>query len=115
MSGMSERRSLRTGGAFTSSAAPSMIRRLVGKKIDPILTAAAAVAVIVVLCAIAPGLIAPGQPNDLGENLLQGPSWHNLLGTDEYGRDILSRIIFGARTELVISVAGVALAVATGV
>jgi peptide/nickel transport system permease protein len=112
---MSEGRSLRTGDAVISSAAPSMFRRLAGKRIDPILAAAVAVVVIVVLCAIAPGLIAPGQPNDLGENLLQGPSRHNLLGTDEYGRDILSRIIFGARTELVISVAGVALAVATGV
>jgi peptide/nickel transport system permease protein len=92
-----------------------MIRRVVGRKIDPVVAGAVAIVVIVVVWAIAPGLIAPSQPNALGENLLQGPSWHNPLGTDEYGRDILSRIIFGARAEVVISVAGVGLALAAGV
>ena len=90
-------------------------RRLALRRVDPILAVAALVVVVAAACAIAPSLIAPQLPNELGGDILTGPTLHNLLGTDEYGRDLLSRIIYGARTELVISVAGVALAVAAGV
>src|SRR6185369_3895701 len=34
--------------------------------------------------------------------ILAGPSWDHWGGTDAYGRDILSRIIYGSRTALVI-------------
>lgn len=106
---------LRRSGEGSLAPAPSLARRLIGPRFDPIVTIAAIAVLIIVLCALVPGWLAPSSPNDLGGDLLQGPTIHNLLGTDEYGRDILSRIIFGARTELVISVAGVALAVAAGV
>lgn len=43
-----------------------------------------------------------------------GPSIHHLLGTDDLGRDLLSRIIFGSRVSLVIGFASVALAMVTG-
>lgn len=99
----------------TGRRSPAVIRRVVGRHIDPVVAGAAAIVVIVVVCAIAPGLVAPSQPNALGENLLHGPSWHNLLGTDEYGRDILSRIIFAARTSLLVALGSVAVAVAVGV
>ena len=40
----------------------------------------------------------PHDPNTIGSHLrLQGSSWHHLLGTDPYGRDILSRLIAAAR------------------
>lgn len=85
-------------------------------QLDPALALALLVVGITVVCAIAPGLIAPYPPNKLsvGPNLA-GPSWEHLVGTDEFGRDLLSRLIDGARIELVIGVAGVALAVALGV
>ena len=35
--------------------------------------------------------------------MLQGPSVHHLLGTDEFGRDMLARIIYGGRTSLTIA------------
>ena len=35
----------------------------------------------------------------------QGPSLHHLLGTDELGRDIFSRLIYGARTSLMVGFA----------
>jgi peptide/nickel transport system permease protein len=57
--------------------------------------------VIVVVMAIAAPLLAPYSPT--GINLLQlsqGPSAQHLLGTDELGRDLLSRIIYGARDPL---------------
>jgi peptide/nickel transport system permease protein len=33
-------------------------------------------------------------------NILQGPSWNHPLGTDELGRDVWSRLLYGARTDL---------------
>jgi peptide/nickel transport system permease protein len=54
--------------------------------------------------------IAPYDPNaqDLPAQL-QGPSWAHLLGTDDYGRDILSRILVGSRISLFVGV------IATGI
>jgi peptide/nickel transport system permease protein len=43
-----------------------------------------------------------------------GPSFHNLLGTDDLGRDLLSRIIYGSRVSFVIGFASVGLALAVG-
>jgi len=67
---------------------------------------------VMVLLAIAAPLVAPypdqgAGTTDIG-NKLQAPSLHHLLGTDSLGRDILSRILFGARTALIAGVAIVA-------
>jgi peptide/nickel transport system permease protein len=63
--------------------------------------AAAGVLFILVAAAILAPVVAPYQPNseDL-LNLYSGPSGAHLLGTDELGRDLLSRLIWGARTSL---------------
>ena len=34
--------------------------------------------------------------------MTEAPSWTHLLGTDQFGRDIFSRIVFGARTALIV-------------
>ena len=71
---------------------------------------------VAVACAVVPSVIAPYDPNQLSPGeLLQGPSWRHPMGTDEFGRDILSRIVYGARVELVVSIAGVGLAFGVGV
>lgn len=46
---------------------------------------------------------------------LQAPSWHHWLGTDDLGRDVLSRWIWGARFSLGIGLSAVLLATAAGV
>jgi peptide/nickel transport system permease protein len=48
-------------------------------------------------------LIAPYSPtaNDFAA-MTEAPSWAHWLGTDQFGRDLLSRIIFGARTALIV-------------
>lgn len=58
-------------------------------------------AIIVVACAAAP-LIAPYDPleNDLA-NFLQLPSAAHWLGTDQVGRDVLSRLLFGGQLTLI--------------
>ena len=34
--------------------------------------------------------------------MMEAPSWVHLLGTDQFGRDIFSRLVFGARTALIV-------------
>ncbi|ODU54762.1 MAG: peptide ABC transporter permease [Clostridium sp. SCN 57-10] len=64
---------------------------------------AAVVIVLIVLAAIFAPVVAPYDPNvqSLADRL-QGPSSRHLLGTDEFGRDVFSRLIYGSRVSLVI-------------
>ncbi|WP_083983047.1 ABC transporter permease [Devosia soli] len=53
---------------------------------------------ILIVVAIFAPLIAPYSPTTQNlPNALQAPSWEHWAGTDEYGRDILSRLIYGTR------------------
>lgn len=54
------------------------------------------VTAIIVLAGIFAPLIAPDNPLQLFPQIAQGPSLHHLLGTDLDGRDVLSRLIYGA-------------------
>lgn len=64
-----------------------------------------AVAVIILLVALLAPWIAPyGQSTQDLNATLAGPSIHHLLGTDQIGRDLLSRAIFGARTSMTIAI-----------
>jgi peptide/nickel transport system permease protein len=63
------------------------------------------VAVLLFLVALLAPLIAPASP--FAQNLpgrLEAPSFAHWMGTDELGRDILSRVIYGTRISLVVSV-----------
>lgn len=78
------------------------------------LCGAAVLALFAVVALLAPWL-APYSPT--AQNLpasLQPPGPAHLLGTDEFGRDILSRIIFGARFSLPVGIFSVAIALAGG-
>lgn len=71
---------------------------------------------LMVLTAVLADWVAPFDPNMLNiANRLQPPgSATHLLGTDEFGRDVLSRVIHGARTSLTIGLAIVVFAVGIG-
>jgi peptide/nickel transport system permease protein len=71
---------------------------------------------IVVLTGVLAPYLAPYDParQDFLD-ILQGPSRKHLLGTDDLGRDILSRVIHGARISLQVGVVAVGLALAAGV
>ena len=76
----------------------------------------AAIVVLVVLLAVFAPLVAPYDP--LLVNLsarLQPPSWQHLMGTDQTGRDILSRVLWGARPSLSVGVLAVAIGLLGGV
>jgi peptide/nickel transport system permease protein len=66
------------------------------------------------LMVLFPGAIAPHGPNELLGAPFQRPSSHYLLGTDEVGRDLLSRLIYGARTDLGISLGATIVAAVLG-
>lgn len=56
---------------------------------------------LLVLVAIFADVIAPYPLDKQDYNAtLQGPSWEHIMGTDEYGRDIFSRVIYGSRISL---------------
>ncbi|HEY6102532.1 MAG TPA: ABC transporter permease, partial [bacterium] len=87
---------------------------------QPLGTAAAvAILTMLVVATLAPWL-APYNPlaNDFGA-MFAAPSAHHWFGTDAFGRDVLSRIIYGARTALLIgfsaSIAGATLGAVVGV
>ena len=72
--------------------------------------------VILGVAAIAAPLISPYNPTDQHlSDRLKPPSSHYLLGTDDFGRDILSRIIFGSRSALLVGIVSVSIASAIGV
>lgn len=76
----------------------------------------AVIIVILAFVAIFAPLLAPYDP-DVQDyaNILKAPSKAHLLGTDEYGRDILSRIIYGTRVSLSVGLLAQALATLIGV
>ncbi len=95
----------------------SIIRALHSLWQDKVATACAFWLLLILLCALFAPLISPhdytqGQVTDR----LKPPIWAEgsipgyVLGTDQIGRDILSRLIWGARTSLIISLSVVALA-----
>jgi dipeptide transport system permease protein len=76
----------------------------------------------IVLAAVFAPLVAPYAPDQqFRDHLLQPPSWQAggssafLLGTDDVGRDIVSRLIFGARFSLFIGLVVVGLSLAGGI
>lgn len=71
----------------------------------PVVVIGAVIILLLLICAAVPDLIAPYDPyfQDY-TSVLQQPSGEHWLGTDSLGRDALSRIIFGARTALIVGI-----------
>jgi peptide/nickel transport system permease protein len=74
------------------------------------------VVVFFVLVAACAPWIAPFDPVKTSWTLIRkAPSWAHWMGTDENGRDVLSRVIWGARASLLAGVISVTIAVGVGV
>ena len=80
------------------------------------LSAAALVLIVLMMLAAAlAGWVAPYEPDATdADAALQAPSLYHWLGTDIYGRDLLSRIIYAARIDLAVAFGATALALAIG-
>lgn len=83
---------------------------------DPKATVAVAILGVIILCAIGAPLIAPYGANEQDySNSLASPSLRHPLGTDRLGRDVLTRIIYGARISVSVGLIAVGLAAGIGV
>ena len=70
---------------------------------------------VVLAIAIGPS-ISPYDPATMDFTaILQPPSWKHPFGTNSFGMDVLTRVLYGARNSLLISVAGVSLGAVAGV
>ena len=65
---------------------------------------AAIVAIVVLSAALAPWLLPWDAATQDLPNRLQGPTWQHWFGLDELGRDILARVLLGARVSLLVGV-----------
>lgn len=75
----------------------------------------ASIIVLLIVCAILAPLIAPYEYDEMNlPELLQAPSQKHLFGTDELGRDIFSRVVFGSRISLQIATIAVGVSLMIG-
>lgn len=83
---------------------------------QPMAAAAAVVLAVLVICSFAAPLLARYDPiaQDIGSRLLP-PGGEHLLGTDTFGRDQLSRLLYGGRTSLTAALQAVVIGAGLGV
>ena len=82
----------------------------------PLSAAAGVVVVVACLLALLAPWIAPYGPDDVDLLArLNGPSSAHWLGTDEFGRDVWSRVMYGGRTSLAVGIGATALGIGMGV
>ncbi|MCM6761473.1 ABC transporter permease [Rathayibacter sp. ZW T2_19] len=95
-----------------TSAAPVRSR---GARLRPGEIVSLAFVAVLLLAAVAPGLLAPFDPLAIAPaDAFSPPSATHPLGTDESGRDVLSRVIAGAGASLLIGVSATAIGLALG-
>jgi peptide/nickel transport system permease protein len=98
------------------TAAPARTRRRPAWRRSPLTVAGLVLVALLALIAASAPLIAPANPlkQELSQRL-KPPSAQHWLGTDQLGRDVLSRMIYGARISLLIGLVVVFLAAGVGV
>ena len=94
----------------------SSIKNIISKLLhDPMGAVGLLIVISFLLVAIFAGVLAPYDPNKIDIlNKLQGPSLQHLVGTDQLGRDTLSRLIHGSQIALLVAVVSIGLAVLMG-
>jgi peptide/nickel transport system permease protein len=82
---------------------------------QPLAAIGLALLLLFLVCAVFAPWLAPQDPAQIAlKSRLMGPSAAHWFGTDELGRDILSRVLYGARISLVVAVSVVGLSLAIG-
>lgn len=70
---------------------------------------------VVLLAGLLAPVIAPYDPTAITPNALDGPSRAHLFGTDDLGRDVLSRVLYGARISPIVGLLAVGISAFSGV
>jgi peptide/nickel transport system permease protein len=99
-------------GTWHESRLGSTLARLGRSKL--VVAAGGFLALMVLVAATAP-LVAPYDPLAMAPGVrFEGPSLAHLFGTDEYGRDVLSRLMYGARISLEVGIISVGISLVVG-
>ena len=89
-----------------------VIRRIAA---DPLGLLGLCLVTLMVVSAVLAALIAPYDPIALNIiDRLQGPSWSHLLGTDQLGRDLFSRVLYGGQVALKVALVSIGAALTIG-
>ena len=100
----------------TVNPARRRIWRRLATLITPVMVPVTVWLMLLLLVVVTPQLLAPLSPTEMNAiDRLQGPSGTYLLGTDEYGRSLLSRVVFGGRLTELIALSAIGLAALIGV
>ncbi|MFN8559051.1 MAG: ABC transporter permease [Dehalococcoidia bacterium] len=67
---------------------------------DPVGAVTGVVLLLIVAASLAAPVLAPYQPNVLGVDRLAPPNADHIMGTDQFGRDVFTRLLFGGRLSL---------------
>lgn len=87
----------------------------IAKFLSPLLAASAGFVLIVILAAFFAPWISPYAVGGLEEKrLLEAPSWAHWMGTDGLGRDLLTRVLYGARVSIAVGLGTTLIALAIG-
>jgi peptide/nickel transport system permease protein len=81
---------------------------------NPIGALGGLIVLVVILTALVAGVVAPFDPVSQLARPLEPPNGTYVLGADELGRDVLSRVIHGARVSLYVGIVSVAIALVSG-
>ena len=98
----------------TASAEPrfALLRRLFENRVTVV---GLAIILFWVIIALTAPMIAPYDPNQPSDDLTVPPSLEHLMGTDNLGRDVFSRLLFGSRPILILAPIAVGCAMLVGV
>jgi peptide/nickel transport system permease protein len=94
------------------------LARIIMKRIytNPLTVAGALSVAILALAALMAPVISPFGPTDIDiDNILAPPGKDHLFGTDDLGRDVLSRMLYGSRVSLSVGLVAVSIAVIIGI
>jgi ABC-type dipeptide/oligopeptide/nickel transport system permease subunit len=98
----------------TPSAGSGLQRTWRRYRHDRIAMTALVVITLIVAAGLLAGVLAPYDPTAVTPDVLADPSRAHLLGTDDIGRDLLSRVLYGTRFSLLASLVAVAASTAAG-
>jgi len=86
-----------------------------GLRKDPMGLAGLIIVSIILLATLFAAVLTPHDPLEVDVyNRLAGPTWQHWLGTDQLGRDVLSRVLFGGRIALKVALVSISVAMAAG-
>lgn len=109
---LNSQEALKAAKAHKAKKRRQFIKTLFSRKVVLVATI---ILILIILSAILAPVISPYDPNVISIKARnQGPTADHLLGTDEYGRDVLSRIIYGGQVSLIVGVLAVVIACVLG-